>query len=379
MESTLIQTSLLEYFSEIKDFRSRHLCRHNLIDIIGIAILAVICGADEWTEIEEYGISNESFLKDYFELPNGIPSHDTFGRVFSMLNPAEFSECFILWVKSLCSVFGKDIINIDGKKIRNSYDTESGKGAIHMVSAWSTANNLVLGQLKVSEKSNEITAIPKLLDLVEVKDSIVTIDAMETQKEIAKKIREKEADYVLALKGNQGNLLKEVEQSFEQLGASKKAAIDVELDVGHGRVEQRKCYVVEAADWLSPKEHNKWKDLTTIVKIESYTYYKNGKKEGKESTDKRFYISSLDKDAERLNHTIRRHWGVETELHWILDVAFAEDKNRVRMGHGDENLSTLRRIALNKLKNETSVKKGVKCKRKKAGWDDEYLIKVLLT
>ena len=379
MESNLIQTGLLDYFREIKDFRRQHLCRHNLIDIIGIAILAVICGGDEWTEIEEYGISNETFLREYFELPNGIPSHDTFGRVFSMLNPEEFSNCFILWVKSLCSIFEEDIINIDGKSLRGSYDTESGKGAIHMVSAWSTANNLVLGQLKVSEKSNEITAIPKLLDLVEVKGSVVTIDAMGTQKEIAKKIRKKEADYVLALKGNQGNLLKEVEQAFEQLGASEKAAIAVEVDVGHGRVEQRKCYVVAAADWLSPKEHKKWKDLTTIVKIESSTYYKNGKKEGKESYEKRFYISSLDKDAERLNYTIRRHWGVETELHWILDVAFVEDKSRVRMGHGDENLSILRRIALNKLKNETSVKRGVKCKRKKAGWDEEYLIKVLLT
>jgi len=379
MEESLMQTNLLNYFNSIKDFRRSHLCRHNLIDILGIAILAVISGADEWTEIETYGKSKEKFLRKYFELENGIPSHDTFGRVFSMLNPEEFNRCFTLWVKSLCSDFGLDIINIDGKRMKGSYDTESGKAAIHMVSAWSTSNSLVLGQIKVSEKSNEITAIPKLLDLVEVKDSVVTIDAMGTQKSIASKIRSKEADYILALKGNQGNLKEEVEQTFEQLGASKEADIAEELDVGHGRIEHRKCYVLNASDWISPLEFNKWKDLTTIIKVESYTYYKNGKKEGKESKDTRFYISSLDKDAERLNHSIRRHWGVETELHWILDVAFLEDKCRVRMGHGDENLSILRRIALNKLKKEISVKRGIKGKRKQAGWDDEYLIKILLT
>jgi len=354
MEESLMQTNLLNYFNSIKDFRRSHLCRHNLIDILGIAILAVISGADEWTEIETYGKSKEKFLRKYFELENGIPSHDTFGRVFSMLNPEEFNRCFTLWVKSLCSDFGLDIINIDGKRMKGSYDTESGKAAIHMVSAWSTSNSLVLGQIKVSEKSNEITAIPS-------------------------KIRSKEADYILALKGNQGNLKEEVEQTFEQLGASKEADIAEELDVGHGRIEHRKCYVLNASDWISPLEFNKWKDLTTIIKVESYTYYKNGKKEGKESKDTRFYISSLDKDAERLNHSIRRHWGVETELHWILDVAFLEDKCRVRMGHGDENLSILRRIALNKLKKEISVKRGIKGKRKQAGWDDEYLIKILLT
>ena len=367
------------HFGKMEDPRNSSLCRHKLIDILGIAILAVICGANEWTEIEEYGNSKIEFLEKYFELPNGIPSHDTFGRFFRLLNPKEFEKYFAEWVKSMCEILEGDIINLDGKQLRGSYDTLGEKSAIYMVSAWSNANNLVLGQVKVAEKSNEITAIPKLLDLVEIAGSVVTIDAMGTQKKVAKKIRSKEADYVLALKGNQSNLHKEVQEAFKQKGGEKKAAINEELEADHGRIEQRKCYVLPASEWIGSTELTKWKDLATIIKIESNVFYKNGKKEGKTSFEERYYISSLAPDAARLNQTVRKHWGIETKVHWILDVAFSEDKSRVRTGHGDENFSILRKIALNKLKNESSVKRGIKTKRKKAGWNDDFLLEIFLT
>jgi len=363
----------------MEDPRNSLLCRHKLIDILGVAILAVICGANEWTEIEEYGNSKLEFLKKYFELPNGIPSHDTFGRFFRLLNPKEFEEYFAGWVKSMCEILEGDVINLDGKQLRGSYDTLGGKSAIYMVSAWSNANNLVLGQVKVDEKSNEITAIPKLLDLVEIKGSVVTIDAMGTQKKVAKKIRSKEADYVLALKGNQSNLHKEVQKAFKKKGGEKEAAIDEELEADHGRIEQRKCYVLPASEWIGTTELSKWKDLTTIIKIESEVFYKNGKKQGKISCEERYYISSLIPEAARLNQVVRQHWGIETKVHWILDVAFSEDKSRVRAGHGDENFSILRKIALNKLKKDSSVKRGIKTKRKKAGWDDDFLLEIFLT
>lgn len=379
LQDRILAEHIESHFGKLEDPRNSLLCRHKLIDILGVAILAVICGADEWTEIEEYGNSKIEFLEKYFELPNGIPSHDTFGRFFRLLNPKEFEEYFAGWAKSMCEILEGDIINLDGKQLRGSYDTIGGKSSIYMVSAWSNANNLVLGQVKVDEKSNEITAIPKLLDLVEIKGSVVTIDAMGTQKKVAKKIRAKEADYVLALKGNQSNLHKEVQGAFKEKGGEKQAAINEELEADHGRIEQRKCYVLPASEWIKATELSKWKDLNTIIKIESKVFYKNGKKEGKTSYEERYYISSLAPDAAQLNHVVRQHWGIETKVHWILDVAFCEDKSRVRTGHGDENFSILRKIALNKIKKDSSVKRGIKTKRKKAGWNDDFLLEIFLT
>lgn len=364
------------HFGSIPDFRDERGKRHPLIEIIVIAILSIICGADEFTEMEEFGQAKETFLKTFLELRNGIPSHDTFGRIFSLLPPEEFRDCFISWVQSLCDLHG-DIVNIDGKALRRSFDTVNGKSMIYMVSAWANKNNLVLGQVKVDEKSNEITAIPKLLNLLDLAGCIITIDAMGTQKDIAAGIVDCDAGYVLALKGNQGNLKEEVNEAFEKFGAKTKAVVDKKLQLGHGRIEERICYAVLAKDYLSPLELAKWKGLETIVKIEAYVTYKNGKKEGHQDYQERYYISSLAPDAERINFAVQSHWGIETKLHWVLDVAFREDESRIRKGYADENFAIARHIALNKLKNEKSCKRGVKAKRKKAGWNDEYLIKVL--
>ena len=376
MEKHPILDLVERHFGSLKDFRDRRGLRHELKEIIVIAILAIICGADEFTEMEEFGKSKEAFLRSILQLKNNIPSHDTFGRVFSLLPPDEFRACFIAWVQSICNICG-DIVNIDGKALRHSYDTEIDKPMIYMVSAWANANNMVLGQIKVEEKSNEITAIPKLLKLLDLKDSLVTIDAMGTQKEIAKGIIDAQADYLLALKGNQGNLKDEVTEAFHQTKVKEVAAIDKNLQVDHGRVEERICYALSAKDYLSPNELAKWKGLETIVKIEAFVTYKNGKKQGHQEYQERYYITSLLPIADKINHAVQSHWGIETKLHWVLDVAFREDDSRVRKGYADENFAIARHIAVNKLKNETSCKRGIKAKRKKAGWNDQYLLKVL--
>ncbi|MBT6953281.1 MAG: ISAs1 family transposase [Flavobacteriaceae bacterium] len=381
MEKTQALDSFDKYFGSIDDPRKSRGRMHKLRDIMIIGILSVICGADDFTEMEEFGKSKESFLKNYLKLKHGTPSHDTFGRVFSIINPEEFRNCFIAWVKDLCRDMKGDIVNIDGKALRHSYDTETDKSMIYMVSAWANANNLLLGQIKVDEKSNEITAIPKLLDLIDVVGSLITIDAMGTQKEIAKKIIAKQADYLLALKGNQGNLKEEVEEAFDKFGAKQKAidkgAFSKNTQVDHGRIEERFCYAIPAKEFLSPNELIKWEKLQTIVMIEAYVTFKNGKKKGEQMYQKRFYITNLEQDASRINWAVQSHWGIETKVHWVLDVAFREDDSRVRKGHADENFAITRHIALNKLKNEHSCKRGIKAKRKKAGWDMEYLAKVL--
>lgn len=382
MEESQVLGAFNRHFGQIQDPRDKRGLRHHLKDILIISILAVICGADEFTEMEEFGKSKYSILKKNLELPHGIPSHDTFGRVFAVLNPELFRTCFVEWVKD---VFGEnvagDIVNIDGKALRRSYDTESGKSMIYMVSAWANSNNILLGQVKVDDKSNEITAIPQLLDLINVEGSLVTIDAMGTQKDIAKKIIGEKADYLLALKGNQANLKEEVKEAFDKFKAKDKAiengTFDKSIQVDHGRIEERNCYVVPAKEFLSPQERLKWKALISIVMIEAYITFKNGKRKGEQVYQKRYYITSLEQQAQRINLAVQSHWGIETKVHWVLDVAFKEDDSRVRKGHADENFAIVRHIALNKLKNEKSCKRGIKAKRKKAGWDFEYLIKVL--
>lgn len=365
-----------QYFGELEDTRDNRGKRHELNDILLIALLSIICGAEEFTEMEEYGKSQKAFLDTFLKLPNEIPSHDTFGRVFQGLNPEAFRKCFVNWVQSLCELCG-EIVNIDGKALRHSYDTATDKDMIYMVSAWANQNNLVLGQVKVDEKSNEITAIPKLLDLLDLSGSVVTIDAMGTQKEIAAKIIDAEADYLLALKGNQGNLKEEVVEAFEKFGGKSKANKDQEISLDHGRIEERNCYVLPADEYVRADILNLWKGLETIILVEAYVTYKNGKKEGKRVFERRYYISSLSVDAKKINYTVRSHWGIETKLHWVLDVAFNEDSSRVRKGNADENMAIMRHIALNKLKKENSLKRGIKTKRKKAAWDKKYLLKVL--
>ena len=360
--------SPINYFSQMPDPRIDRCKAHLLEDIIFITIAAVISGAETWNDIELYGRTKEAWLREYLRLPNGIPSHDTFNRFFSLLNPAVFESAFLSWVRAVSSLTDGEVVSIDGKTIRGSHDS-SGKNAIHMVSAWSNANRLSLGQVKVDEKSNEITAIPKLLDVLVLKGCFVTIDAMGCQREIAEKIISKEADYILAVKGNQGILEENIEDTvrFAKVDSQWK-----EDDFGHGRIETRHCFLYRDLSFI--ENASRWKSLSGVVKIESTRYIKST---GKEETQTRFYITSSDASAEIIGRAIRTHRGIENQLHRQLDVSFSEDQSRKRDGHAAQNFSLINRIALNLLKNEQSKKASVKGRRLTAGWDNDYLWKSL--
>jgi predicted transposase YbfD/YdcC len=309
------------------------------------------------------------------QLPNGIPSHDTFGRVFSLIAPSHFQQCFINWVESVTDILKGQVVAIDGKTLRRSHDKKSEKSAIHMVSAWAAKNRTVLGQVKTEEKSNEITAIPELLEVLDISGCIVTIDAMGCQKKIAGKIIEKDADYILALKGNQGNLAKEVEAFFTEADKNSYNGMSVDFyetkDVNHGRIEYRRYWLTDAIDGIAGTES--WPGLKTVGMVESERHVDDDV-----SIEYRYYISSIENDAKKFGDGVRAHWGIENSLHWVLDIAFREDESRVRTGNAPENLATARHIALNLLKNEKTAKIGVKNKRLKAGWDNSYLAKLLI-
>lgn len=361
---------LLSVFSQIEDNRRDLNKLHELNDILVMAIIAVICGADTWNNIEEYCEAKEEWLSSFLNLTNGIPSHDTFNRVISSIDSVHFESCFIEWVSELINVTGvKEIVNIDGKTIRGAKQ-HGKKSPIHMVSAWAHNNNLVLGQVKVSEKSNEITAIPKLLEVLSLENSIVTIDAMGCQIAIAEKIIAKQADYVLAVKNNQEELHQNIEDEFR---FSKAIETFEDTDTGHGRIETRKCSVIK--DFKHIENQDKWKNLQSIIRIESTREFKNSDKPKEISV--RYYISSLDAEAKEFQHIIRSHWSIENKLHWTLDVAFSEDQSRKRDQNAAQNFSVLMKIALNLLKNEKTAKVGVKGKRLKAGWDNHYLEKLI--
>ena len=368
------ETSIADHFVDIDDPRMDRSKDHLLIDILTIAILAVICGADGWVGIETYGKAKYDWLKTVLALPQGIPSHDTFGRVFARLDPKQLQRSFLRWVRSVSRLTEGEVIAIDGKTARRSYDQGNSKGAIHMVSAWASQNRLVLAQRKVDEKSNEITAIPELLRVLELHGCIVTIDAMGTQKSIAERIVTQGGDYILALKGNQGNLFKAVQQRFEAAAAQSLHTIDDDVydttEAGHGRLETRRCRCLGSVEDLIDTE--KWPQLTSIAMIESIRTCQD-----ETSRKVRYYISSLAPDAKRLATSIRTHWSVENPLHWVLDVAFREDDCRIRTGHAPENFTLLRHLALSALNQEKTAKIGMKNKRLRAGWDDEYLLKVL--
>jgi len=358
----------LKYFAELRDPRVERTREHLLEEILLMSLAAILSGAESWNEIEGYSKAKREWLRRFLKLPGGIPSHDTFNRVISGLDPAEMEKGFMAWVSSIARLTAGEVVAIDGKTLRGT--REGGKKTlVHMVSAWASANNLVLAQRKVDEKSNEITAIPKLLDALELSGTVVTIDAMGCQRSIAEKIVEKEADYILAVKENQGCLLEEIEDSFRMLAAD---AVSEEIDCGHGRVERRRCSVV--ADTSLVEKSAEWASLQGLVRIEAERHHKAT---GKTESEIRYYITSLKPDAERLNHAIRQHWGIENKLHWALDVSFGEDLDRKRQKNAAQNFSVLNRIALNLLKQDASTKLGIKGKRLQAGWDNDYLLALL--
>jgi len=361
-------SNLIKHFSSLTDPRVERTKEHLLEDIIFITIAAVICGCENWNDIESYGHSKREWLSGFLCLPSGIPSHDTFNRVFAALDSLEFETCFLEWVKSVAELTDGEIISIDGKTVRGSRG-KGAKSAIHMVSAWAGTNNMVLGQVKTAEKSNEITAIPKLLSVLELKGCIVTIDAMGCQTEIAKQISKAKADYLIAVKGNQKQLEQDVQDT---LRFCKPVSVYKDVDAGHGRVETRNCLVY--TDFSHIQEPERWVGLKAIACVESVRYLKASKTE---QTEKRYYITSMDANAEKIAKTVRSHWAIENSLHWVLDVAFHEDGSRKRNGNAAENFSIICRIALNLLKNDTSKKRGIKGKRLDAGWNNDYLLKIL--
>jgi predicted transposase YbfD/YdcC len=367
--------TIADHFKDLVDERVERTKKHKLIDIVTIGICAVICGVDSWVLMEAYGKMKQEWLKQFLELPNGIPSHDTFARVFARIDPLQFQNSFLSWIKSINKITEGEVIAIDGKTLRHSYDKGKDKGAIHMVSAWATTNRLVLGQCKVEEKSNEITAIPELIKVLDIAGCLLTIDAMGCQTEIVKLIVEKSGEYIITLKKNQSNLYKNVEAMFKEAIAKgfegfKHSDFHTKEDE-HGRAEIRHYLMLsDIQEIIDPG--NKWLNLQSVGMVE-YIREVNGKTK----VETRYYISSLRENAKLLGQSVRSHWGVENSLHWVLDVAFREDDCRIRKDNAPQNFAVLRHIAVNALGKEKSKKLGIKSKQFCAGLDNEYLEKVL--
>ena len=346
LDSFDIPNEFQEYFTEIKDPRVERTRYHLLTDIITIAILAVIAGAQGWEDIEEYGLNKKEWLETFLELPFSIPSPDTFRRVFEKINPKEFEQCFRQWVQSLVEKLGVEVVAIDGKTHRGSYDRESKLKALHTVSAWSSEHRLVLGQTKVNAKSNEVTAIPELLDILDISGCIITIDAMGTQKLIAEKIIAADADYILSLKENHPTLHQQVKNWFETAQSIGFEGINVSIsqriEKGHHRLEKRRVYTVPMSQIPQLYQLDLWAGLKTIVMVVRSSQHWN-----KTTQEVQFYITSLASDAIKIGSAIRQHWGIENSVHWTLDVTFHEDESRIRSLHSPQNFALLRRIALN--------------------------------
>jgi predicted transposase YbfD/YdcC len=375
MKKAASPAALIEtHFGTLKDPRAAHSIEHKLIDILIITICATICGANDWEAIAQYGRTKQDWLKTWLELPNGIPSPDTFNRIFARLKPEELQRCFIGWMQAVQTVTEGELLNIDGKTLRGAKEAGNSRSLIHMVSVWSASQHLVLAQQKVSEKSNEITAIPALLKLLSVRGCLVSMDAMGCQTEIAKVIIEQGADYVLALKGNQGDLHTDVSQLFTS--ARKQDFKNIEhqfhsiVETGHGRMETRRYWTMGNTEYLLGAQ--KWSGLRSIGMVESQR-----EMNGKVSIEQRYYILSLESDVHRFAAAVRSHWSIENQLHWILDVGFAEDAAQSCSGYSSENLAVIRHIGINLLSRDKESKVGVKTRRLQAGWDENYLKTVL--
>lgn len=368
--------SLMDCFGDLEDPRVEGRCGHKLVDMIVIAICGVICGADSWTGIETFGNAKKGWLRQYLEMENGIPSHDTFGRVFALLDAEAFQVRFIRWVEGVFAVTQGQVVAIDGKTVRGSHDKTHGKKAIHLVSAWASQNGIVLGQRKVDDKSNEITAIPELLQLLDLRGCLVTIDALGCQTGIAHTIREAQADYLLQVKDNQKNLRQDLHDWFTYGDQCQFAAMHMDyhktISKTSGRVEIRQCWAVAdpvAFDYI--RHYEGWADLQSIVRIQRERHV-----DGQVSQETAYYISSLPNDAARLLAATRQHWSIENSLHWVLDVTFAEDQSRIRTDNSPQNMAILRHLALNILKHDTS-KSSLKQKRFRAGLDEDFLFQLV--
>lgn len=360
----------IKHIDCIKDPR-RHNIRHMLHDMLLIALCAIISGADSWTHVAEYGRSKQQWFSAFLALPNGIPSHDTFGRVFAMLDPKDFQNFFRRWIKDFAGSISADTVCIDGKTLRGSHDKTNGQNAIHMVSAWAANVGMVLGQLKTEAKSNEIVAIPELIKSIALENAVVTIDAMGCQKKITRTIIDQKADYVIQVKENPKKLHDDIVLFFQQPhGANLDCAQTIDGD--HGRIETREYVTTDDIGWLQGK--HLWAGIKTIAMVT-----RERDINGTVSKQKSYFISSLESDATAIENAIRSHWTIENSLHWCLDISFREDHCRIRKDHAPENMAILRHMAINLLKQEKSFKGGIQAKRLKAAWDHCYLLKILST
>jgi predicted transposase YbfD/YdcC len=369
--------SIMSYFADMEEPRSGQNITHPLLNIVTIAMLGVICGADGWVDIERYGNAKKEWLGSFLDLEKGIPSHDTFGRVFRWLDEAVFQACFVKWAASLCQQTQGQLVALDGKKLRRSQQRRKGRDGIWMVSAWASENRLVLGQKKVDDKSNEITAIPELLAQLDITGCIVTLDALNTQTAIAQQIVDGGADYVLAVKANQGTLYEDLSILFESFEYDYYQDVVYETaqkqNTGHDRQEYRQIWIVSKPEYRDFLRRGKlWVNLKSLIKLVTVRVTPH-----KTETSSRYFISSWQASAQHFMTAIREHWQIENGLHWVLDIAFREDESRIRKDHAPQNMAVLRHLALNLLKQETSVKVGMAAKRKMAGWDNRYLLKVV--
>jgi predicted transposase YbfD/YdcC len=376
MTPKLTQT-IATHFGDIDDPRYHHSPPHLLLDIMTIALCAIISGANDWEAVAAFGRAKEDWLRTILRLPNGIASADTFERIFAQIDPQQFQASFISWVAAISHLTAGEVVAIDGKTLCGSIDRSNDRQAIHMVSAWASQNRLVLGQVKVDDKSNEITAIPELLRLLALPGCIVTIDAIGCQTEIASQIVAQGADYLLALKANQGHLYQEVVRLFNDAVTDPSRPIPFEtaqtIEKGHGRIEKRQAWTISQPDYLTYLDPTgRWPGLASVVRIDSQRRLNN-----QHSHQTRYYISSLAGEPNRFNTVVRTHWTIENQLHWVLDVAFREDDSRVHRGHAAENLAVLRHMALNLLKQEHTAKLSIHNKRLRAAWDNDYLLLLL--